>query len=562
MHKARAFFFVCAVSVGLALLLPYPATAAWPTDPLVNVPLCTATGSQQVPAIASDSVGGAIVVWEDFRSLSSLYAQRISAAGTVQWAADGAALCTTASDHSGPRIVADGAGGAIVTWYDNRNGNWDIYAQRISASGTVQWTASGVPLCTAPGNQRNANIAQDGAGGAIVTWQDGRSVPGIYAQRISAGGTIQWLADGVALCTATGGQSVPAIVSDDTGGAIVTWGDYRSGNADIYAQRVSAGGMFQWKADGVALCTATGNQSYPTSVSDATGGAIVTWGDYRSGYPNSDIYTQRVSAAGTVLWTANGVVLCTATGAQESPAITSDGAAGAIVTWHDARSGTSDIYAQRILAGGTAQWTPDGVALCTATGNQTGPTATSDAAGGAIVTWTDSRSGTNDIYAQRISPGGTASWPADGVALCAATGDQRWPSNIMDGAGGAIVIWIDARSGNYDIYAQAVKANGELGGVVSVPGEAALTLALDPVRPNPSQGGPLTVHFTLASTTAASLELLDVAGRRIAAREVGLLGAGRHALDLGAGTRLAPGLYLVCLRQGTNVRVTRVAVLK
>jgi hypothetical protein len=53
-----------------------------------------------------------------------------------------------------------------------------------------------------------------------------------------------------------------------------------------------------------------------------------------------------------------------------------------------------------------------------------------------------------------------------------------------------------------------------------------------------------------------------VAGRRIAAREVGSLGAGLHTLDLGDGGRLAPGLYLVRLRQGTSTRVTRVAVIE
>ena len=94
---------------------------------------------------------------------------------------------------------------------------------------------------------------------------------------------------------------------------------------------------------------------------------------------------------------------------------------------------------------------------------------------------------------------------------------------------------------------------------VDVP--VSLAFALEPVRPNPARGGPLTVHFTLASASAASLELLDVAGRRISGREVGSLGAGHHALDLGEGRRLAPGLYLVCLRQGASRRVTRVAVL-
>ena len=564
MHESSAFSQSSAGLLGFALLLPRPTAAAWPTDSLVNVPLCTATGDQLSPTIVSDGAGGAIVTWEDYRSgTSDIYAQRISAGGTVQWTATGVALCTATGAQRYPTIVADGAHGAIVTWYDGRSGPDHVYAQRISATGTVQWTANGVALCTAAGAQRYPTIISDDAGGAIVAWQDQRSGPDhIYAQRISAGGTVQWAATGVALCSATGGQQLPTIVADGAGGAVVTWCDLRSGNNDIYAQRISAGGTVQWAATGVALCTATGDQYWPTITSDGAGGAIVTWCDLRSG--NVDVYAQRISADGTVQWTVNGVALCTATGIQQLPTIVPDGAGGAIVTWEDSRSSSADIYVQRISDGGAVQWTANGVALCTATGDQVGPTITSDDAGGAIVTWQDQRSGNADIYAQRISAAGTVQWTANGRALCTATGNQWYPTIAPDGAGGAIVTWQDQRGSSYDIYAQRVDRDGLLGGVVptDVAGEAALAFALDPMRPNPTRAGALMVSFTLASTAATSLELLDVAGRRIAAREVGSLGAGRHTLDLGEGQRLAPGLYLVCLRQGTNTRVTRVAVLK
>ena len=215
----------------------------------------------------------------------------------------------------------------------------------------------------------------------------------------------------------------------------------------------------------------------------------------------------------------------------------------------------------------TAAWPADpnvNVPLCTATRDQFYPTIASDGAGGAIVTWHDYRSGgTSDIYAQRIAAAGSVQWAVSGAALCTATGTQQYPTIVSDGAGGAIVTWYDNRSGNYDIYAQRVQANGQLGGdVTDVPGEAPLAFALDPVRPNPSRGGTLAVCFTLASAAAASLELLDVAGRRIAAHEVGSLGAGRHALDLGEGLRLAPGLYLVRLTQGTNSRTAKVVLLE
>ena len=88
-------------------------------------------------------------------------------------------LCTAANQQYSSTIVSDGAGGAIVTWYDIRSGNYDIYAQRVNAAGVPQWTANGVALCTAANNQYSPTIVSDGAGGAIVTWYDYRS--GTYA---------------------------------------------------------------------------------------------------------------------------------------------------------------------------------------------------------------------------------------------------------------------------------------------------------------------------------------------------------------------------------------------
>src|SRR5206468_3053271 len=113
-----------------------------------------------------------------------------------------------------------------------------------------------------------------------------------------------------------------------------------------------------------AVCASVGDQVSPVLVSDGTGGAIVAWSDYRSG-GSYDVYAQRVNSAGAVLWTFNGVALCTVAGEQSLPSIAQDGAGGAVVTWQDYRSGQGDIYAQRVNASGTPLWTLDGVAICT-----------------------------------------------------------------------------------------------------------------------------------------------------------------------------------------------------
>lgn len=544
------------------------AHAAWPSDPNVNAPLCTTTNDQVGPTIVSDGAGGAIVTWGDNRSGTSydIYAQRVNAVGLPQWTADGIALCTATNSQASPMIVSDHAGGAIVTWYDRRSGsNNDIYVQRVSASGTPQWTADGVALCTATNDQNNPTVVSDGSGGAIITWYDRRSGDfDIYAQRVNSAGVPQWTADGVALCAAAKIQEFPAIASDGAGGAIVTWQDFRNGTAsyfnyDIFAQRVNAAGAPQWTADGVALCTSAFSQISPAIVPDGAGGAIVAWQGYRSG-TNYDIDAQRVNAAGMPQWTADGVALCAAPSDQSHPMIASDRAGGAIVTWQDYRSGTdADIYCQRASSAGVPKWTANGVALCTAANGQYYPTIASDDVGGAIVTWQDQRSGANyDIYAQRVNTMGTAQWTGDGVVLSTAANDQLNPASVSDGAAGAIATWQDQRDGNADIYAQNVNADGTLGrATATVP-----RLALLSIQPNPSVGD-LRISFSLVDFAPAMLELYDLTGRRIESQSVGSLGPGAHVTALSSRTlSLPPGIYCVRLTQGGRRTSSKVAIVR
>jgi len=95
-----------------------------------------------------------------------------------------------------------------------------------------------------------------------------------------------------------------------------------------------------------------------------------------------------------------------------------------------------------------------------------------------------------------------------------------------------------------------------------VPDGGPLAFALEGVRPNPFIGKQLRVVFTLPNAAPAQLDLVDVSGRRLVQCEVGSLGGGRHTVDMAAGGRLAPGIYMVRLTQGASVRVVRVTMLR
>jgi predicted lipoprotein with Yx(FWY)xxD motif len=439
---------------------------------ITNIPICVLPANQVQPVGIRDGGGGYIVAWSDYRSGTyDIYAQKLDAAGIPQWAANGVPVYKGVTPSSAPKMTSDGLGGAIVVWQDSRNGNLDVYGQRLGSSGAQQWASGGVAICSATGDQRLAEIVSDGTSGAIVVWEDDR-VGGsdIYAQRVNDLGAVQWTANGVALCTATGNQQAPVLVTDQLSGAIVAWQDFRSGGpSDIYVRRVNSSGTPQWTADGVAICTATGTQELPSIASDGAGGAIVGWDDARNPANGLDVYVQRVNASGSPQWTADGVVLVTMSGDQDRPKVVSDAAGGAVTAWRDLRSGTSsDVYARRVDAAGNPMWTAGGVAVCTAVQNQFDVIVVPDNGnGGAFVAWSDDRAGpnppNNDIYVQRLDTAGNPLWTANGVLLCDSGNNQDQPSVVADGVGGAFVLWRDFRNAvNYDIYGQRVDPTGQL----------------------------------------------------------------------------------------------------
>jgi hypothetical protein len=97
-------------------------------------------------------------------------------------------------------------------------------------------------------------------------------------------------------------------------------------------------------------------------------------------------------------------------------------------------------------------------------------------------------------------------------------------------------------------------------GVLDAPA-APQRLMLAGARPNPGIGGSLAVAFTLPSGTPASLDLIDIGGRRIAHEDVGALGPGHHVVRLGRGLDLPAGVYLIRLQQAGRVLTAKATLM-
>jgi hypothetical protein len=493
-----------------------------PSWPAAGAVVCAALGNQMEPRAIPDGTGGVLIAWLDYRDSSAtfpaLFIQRLTASGTraAGWPATGLLVQTDVSDLTGHALVPDGSGGAIVLWLNgsHTNGNF-VGAMHARSNGRldVTWPVGGASLCPTPGYRFGLHAVSDGSGGAIAVWDDGRHGPGqaedIFAQRVSASGIIPtgWPPSGLPVCETIGAQNSNSMVAADGQSVVIAWCDGRAGNGDIYAQRVNFDGT---------------------------------------------------TAAG---WPAGGLRLTTLSTSEYTPLVATDGGSGAYVVWDDMRTGQYDVYATRVLGSGSLDpvWPQDGYGVCTAATFQY-PMSTSDDRGGLYVCWKDHLdNGTYaDLYATHVGADAqpVGGWPIGGAQVAPVMDETDLPVIAADGTGAAILAWHGFNEG---IRVLKLGPRGVLNVSDRVVPDPAL--ALSAPRPNPARSA-LTFRLELAGGSRARLELYDVAGRRVANRDLGELGAGAHVVSLQLPERPSPGIYHARLVQGERAITVRAGVIR
>jgi hypothetical protein len=332
-----------------------------------------------------------------------------------------------------------------------------IAAAVTAATGITLWTAD-EPVVTAPGDQGlQLQVVSDGASGGIVVWQD-RAQSLVFAQRIDSAGKKLWgPARQVAITEWE--KFEPAAVADGSGGAIVAWIEGREGfcsaafkgECNVYAQHFSATGARLWGASGIPVSLAPANQGVSglSMASDGNGGAFLAWEDAR---PDCcKVYAQHILADGSASWTADGIRLSPEPFIMfgpmfAAPQVVSDGADGAVFVWLENQVNPTveppPVTAQRVDAGGAIVWQDDGIRIGSPLYSSF--SVAGDGAGGAFVAFVaDTDADFGEMAVQRVSAGGAPLWGENGVIVGTADYYAETPDLIADGNDGAIVAWVD-----------------------------------------------------------------------------------------------------------------------
>jgi len=543
-----------AVPLALALTLVSPSSSrAWD---VLGAPLCTQPGIQRMPTAFGMGDGGMVVAWEDHRGSDfNLYLQRLDGNGDTHFAfpADGKPLC----DASGDQMFLDMIevpGGFAATWTDERSGSANIYALRVGWDGNPAfgWSAGGVPVSTAPGSQVSRIIQC--AGDLFVIWNaSGNNF--VDSWRMTNGLTVNpgGATSGIPLIA---GSAVGVVIDpDDPSAAFVLFT-----NSGLRVMRVVAAAQgFQpdpaWPAGGVVM-TPLVEPGEPRIASNAAGGATVSW------IASDGIHVQRLLATGSIAanWPAGGVVFSADVGQPVHQQIQCDTGGNVVVAWI-AQPALSPwtMRMSKLTPGGVVAtgWSASGLMI------REGPALTPDFSLALVCgstpaiswfEWPGPGPSGYDVRAQRVSPGGSIDWTPGGVLVTSAGGNQISPTITGTGPCGQVAIaWCDDRdqADDFDIYgAKILNDGGIVAAGENLPGRA--TFSVRVTGENPCRG-PMSCVLTLGTAQRITADVLDVAGRRvrtIADAEWRVAGTSRLAWD-GRDTHgrtARSGLYLVRVR--------------
>ncbi|HNY01057.1 MAG TPA: carboxypeptidase-like regulatory domain-containing protein [Bacteroidales bacterium] len=455
-------------------LLPVASFPQWSSNPAVNNAICTLSGEQAIPKVATCANGDTYIGY--FSSESGNYnvrLQRLDAAGNALWAADGILISSKPQDSwlTDWDMTCDGSNHAILVFNDIRTGNTNVVGYRISPSGSFVWGNDGLQLSNNSAFNAAPKVVATEAGNIVVAWT---SDDNIIMQKISAAGVVQWGPAGITLTAAPASLTWPQLLPVGTDDVIMKYfndtGMPSAPTRHVLAQRYNASGTAVWTTP-AAISTAGGisawTQIFPF-INDGSDGFYIAWHDDRDNNQRASSFVQHVSSSGAVLFPANGVeVSNVATMNHYYPAIAlPPGSTDIYVFWNEMNTLQSQwgIYGQKVNSAGVVQWATSGMVFIPVSTTDVYPYEARNTNSDVILVYEQYTNAVDGmIKAMRISPTGSQVWSPAQKDVCTVSSQKVHPVVGEFVTNQWIVSWEDDRNGVSDIYAQNLQLDGSLG---------------------------------------------------------------------------------------------------
>jgi hypothetical protein len=274
----------------------------------ISVPGDTGATPAFCSVVAADA-GGFIVSWVRTTSFSGarhIHAQKFDVLGTALWNG-GTRLAvfdqTSLPIAHDPKLLTDGAGGAVLAWHYAATTQFTASVQRILANGTEAFPHNGVPVAVVPTSCFDPAITFNPSTNEIVAFWNERDLNqsswGISAQLIDAAGNRMWTNTGTVLLARNnvvkfapvavrfGSRSSCFVLEQSLGGL----------NSKVVGMQVDRSGAVTW-TNPVDVSNVASDKLRLSAKVTFSGMAQVVWTDKRA--DGGDNYAMAVGLDGTL----------------------------------------------------------------------------------------------------------------------------------------------------------------------------------------------------------------------------------------------------------------------
>jgi hypothetical protein len=446
--------------ISIPLLCSASVFGQWPDSPNFNLQICGASGEQAISKIVATQDGGCYVSWFDNRDGGyDVYMQRLDALGNPMWANDGILIADRSYSWTMDfDLDIDSLGNAVVVYRKNISGGDGIVVSSVSESGKIRW-------------HKTVQNAGTFVASPVVTAIDNEIVVGWISdadskfQRLNSKGATQWFPLPTVSDPAGGSFEVADLHPSIDGSVIASFVQYTTflGSKQLYAQRIGLQGNQVW-SDSTAVMSNNSLQigAYPDFVRDGNGGGMFTW----YGVSPLQVYASHVLFDGSHGYGGSIQVASSSGNTQRvNPIGCRDGDEFVVFFRPQDNNQSNDgVAAQRLASDGTLLWGSAGVVLKpTSSSPQYGSFATAKTDQGVALFFAEATSFGNDVIdGVSLNQNGELQWsPAFASVASTPSGKSRIAASST--GDGILLAWQDDRNGTNDIYAQRVNSNGSLG---------------------------------------------------------------------------------------------------
>lgn len=236
------------------------------------VALSAAEQNAEAPQVAMDAQGDAVAVWQQ-RDASQMIQTAVKPAGSETWQAP-VGLSPAGENALLAQIAVDPQGDAVAVWLGSSGGNQIVEATTMAEMSST-WRAP-VALSSASDQASEPQVAIDRQGDAVAVWQSATGTNEVIDASFMSGGAGVWESP---VAVSTGATSLvgefPQVAMDPRGDAVAVW-DQSNGSNYIVETAVRSAVSGAWQA--VIPLSPAGESSYlPQIAVDSQGNAVAIW---------------------------------------------------------------------------------------------------------------------------------------------------------------------------------------------------------------------------------------------------------------------------------------------